>query len=561
MISHKVRRLGDILIEKMYISEENLTKAMEIKKKSPSEILGEVIVREGFSTEIHVLECIGEQLNLPFSKLTPSLMDQNIVHILPTGLMERYLIFPMFKVKNQLTIAMADPGNMYIEEEIISITNCQLNIIVATAQDILSMIDVIRFYETDSDKAQDEELTASSMNQSSDYQDFESKEQSPVVKIINEIISLAIKQNVSDIHFECDEASSKIRFRIDGILYPEKSSPKNLHAGIVSRIKLLSGMDIGEKRLPQDGRIQTVTNGQQIDMRVSSVPTNHGEKLVIRILPQNSDLLSLANINLDESNLDKIRREMAKPHGLFLVTGPTGSGKTTMMYSALNETADSTKNVCTVENPIEYDLNNVNQIQINTKAGLTFARCLRSILRQDPDVIMIGEIRDHETAEIAIQASLTGHLVLSTLHTNSTYSTVTRLMNIGIEPFLLGASLNGILSQRLVRKICNYCRYETTPTQAIREKLQIDEENALFYKGRGCHYCHGTGYKGRIAIHELFILNNDARDAISKGPNIDEMKEITKACQTVPLKLDGLLKAFEGLTTVEEILRVADDSE
>ena len=385
--------------------------------------------------------------------------------------------------------------------------------------------------------------------------------ESPVIRFVNFVISDAIKQGASDIHIEPKEKTLKLRYRIDGILFEAMNPPQTMHAAIVSRLKIMANLDISERRLPQDGRIRTIVHGRKVDLRMSTLPTAFGEKVVIRILDNRSINVPLEDLGFSEDSMTIWKNQIDQPHGILLVTGPTGSGKTTTLYSSLRCMDGNELNISTVEDPVEYNLPSANQVQVHEKIGMTFSAALRSLLRQDPDVVMLGEIRDAETARIAVQAALTGHLVLSTLHTNDAPASITRLINIGVEPYLISAAVNAILAQRLVRKICQHCRETYTPTDEMKEFLALQGlSDATVYRGKGCDRCRKTGFAGRLGIYELLVMDDHLRDMVTRNPDVNKLRNLCRERGLVSLREDGFRKVTDGLTTVDEILRVTDSN-
>jgi type IV pilus assembly protein PilB len=384
--------------------------------------------------------------------------------------------------------------------------------------------------------------------------------ESPIIRFVNYVIFDAIKQGASDIHLEPKEKALKVRYRIDGVLFEAMNPPHTMHPAIVSRLKIMSNLDISERRLPQDGRIRAIVHDRKVDLRLSTLPTANGEKVVMRILDNRSINVGLDDLGFGENELTIWKNQIDQPHGIILVTGPTGSGKTTTLYASLRQMDAGKLNISTVEDPIEYHLGSVNQTQVHAKIGMTFSAALRALLRQDPDVVMLGEIRDKETAEIAVQASLTGHLVLSTLHTNDAPSSITRLINIGVEPYLISAAVNAILAQRLVRKICPHCKEEFTPSNEMREFLQLQGfASEKTYKGKGCDRCRKTGYAGRLGIYELLVMDDNLRDMVTANPDVTQLRKLCRERGLVTLREDGFAKVMKGLTTVDEILRVTEN--
>jgi type IV pilus assembly protein PilB len=484
---------------------------------------------------------------------------------LPREYIEKNLVFPLFKVRQALTIAVTEPTNLFLIDELHSLTGLEVQVVASSAKDIRRMITTLPDSKTFviddiiDDNAQAEvTLIETAIEDIGDATDFAG--QSPVIRLVNYIIYNAVKEGASDIHIEPAERSMRVRYRIDGRLYKSLEVPATLLGAVTSRIKIMASMDISERRLPQDGRVHVLLESRKVDLRVSTFPGSRGEKTVIRVLDTKSVSLNLRDLGFAEDVLTPLQASIQTPNGIILVTGPTGSGKSTTLYAALNEIAGMENNVCTVEDPIEYHLSMINQFQVQEKVGLTFSKALRTLLRQDPDVIMVGEIRDDETARTAIQAALTGHLVFSTLHTNDAPSAITRLINMGVEPYLIGAALNVVLAQRLVRRICAKCREAYEPPRPMRkaiERMGFDIEK--FYKGIGCRKCRNTGYSGRLGVHELLVINDELRDAIVAGASVADLRRISSAYSMITLKHDGFRKVREGLTSLEEVIQIAGD--
>jgi type IV pilus assembly protein PilB len=465
----------------------------------------------------------------------------------------RNLIIPLKKNGEKLFVAMADPMDFIVIDDLRLSTGFQIETAIATKDDILRAIN--KFYNIDEGF---EELIGDTLQRENAREEDVTDQNSPVVRLVNQILSNAAVQRASDIHIDPQEAKVVIRYRIDGVLRSERVLPRHMQSVLTARIKIMANMDITEHRVPQDGRIRINLDFQPIDLRVSTLPTVFGEKIVMRLIDMSANLNDISKLGFNQLNLNRFKEMIEKPTGIVLITGPTGSGKSSTLYAALNKLNSEEVNIITIEDPVEYQLEGINQIQVNQNVGMTFAAGLRSILRQDPNIIMVGEIRDKETAEVAIRASLTGHLVLSTLHTNDSIGTVTRLLDMGVEPFLLASSLSGIVSQRLVRRGCRDCMEVHEPSKReqeifLKRGIKIDRIS----RGRGCSSCNMTGYKGRIALHEVLILNDEIRRVIMNGESLQTLRELAVKNQTIFLIDDGLLKVKQGLTTTEEVLRVA----
>jgi type IV pilus assembly protein PilB len=563
-------RLGDVLVERGFLTQENLEAALARQKQQPpgvNKLLGEILVDESFCTEDQVVECLASEYGVPYAKLESRLCDLQIIDVLPREYIEENMLLPLFLVRGMLTVALSEPSNLFLIDEVRQLTQLDVQIVAATTKDIRrilttlpnSKVFVIDDIIEDSDGA-DVTLIEEAIDDIGDTEEVAG--QSPVIRLVNYIIFNAVKEGASDIHIEPSERCMRVRYRIDGRLYKSLEVPAHLLNAVTSRIKIMAGMDISERRLPQDGRIHVMLEKRKIDLRVSTFPTNRGEKTVIRVLDTRTVSLVLEDLGFAEDVLQGFVRNITAPNGIVLVTGPTGSGKSTTLYAALNNISSMENNVCTVEDPIEYHLPLINQFQVQDRVGLTFSKALRTLLRQDPDVIMVGEVRDDETARTAIQAALTGHLVFSTLHTNDACSAITRLVNMGVEPYLIGAALNMVLAQRLVRRICPKCRQEYDPPRTLRKALErMGYPIETFQKGVGCRRCRNTGFSGRIGIHELLIVSDELRDVIVNNPSVAAIRQIALRDGMITLRQDGFRKVREGITTVEEILQIAGDRE
>jgi type IV pilus assembly protein PilB len=561
------RRLGSLLIEKGYLTPDDLQSALDKQRREGRRmLLGELLVEEGYCTEDQVIECLASEYGVPYAKLDNRLMDPRIVDILPREYVEKNLVVPLFLVRGVLTVAVSEPSNLFLIDEIRGLTNQRVQIVAASPKDIRrviaglpnSKVFVIDDIIEDSDAA-DVTLIEQSIEDIGDVEEIAG--QSPIIRLVNYIIFNAVKEGASDIHIEPAERCMRVRYRIDGRLHKALEVPQHLIGAVTSRVKIMGAMDISERRLPQDGRVHVMLEGRKIDLRVSTFPTTGGEKTVIRVLDTRAVSLNLEDLGFAEDVLELFRANITAPNGIILVTGPTGSGKSTTLYAALNAVSSMENNVCTVEDPIEYHLPLINQFQVQTKIGMTFPKALRTLLRQDPDIIMVGEIRDEETARTAIQAALTGHLVFSTLHTNDACSAITRLINMGIEPYLIGAALNMLLAQRLVRRICPKCKEKYEPPRTVRKALErMGHQFSEFYKGLGCKHCRNTGYRGRIGVHELLVLDDQVRDAIVADPTIGNLRKAAQHAGIIPLAHDGFRKVREGITTVEEVFHIVGDA-
>ncbi len=561
------RRLGSLLIDKGYLTPDDLQSALENQKREGrKKLLGEILVELDYCTEDQIVECLAAEYGVPHANLEARLLDQKIVDILPREYVEKNLVLPLFLVRGTLTIAVSEPSNLFLIDEVRGLTSQQVQIVAASQKDIRRMISalpnskvfVIDDIIEDSDAA-DVTLIEEAIEDIGDVEEIAG--QSPIIRLVNYVIFNAVKEGASDIHIEPSERCMRVRYRIDGRLHKSLEVPQHLLNAVTSRVKIMAGMDISERRLPQDGRVHVMLEGRKIDLRVSTFPTTHGEKTVIRVLDTRAVSLNLEDLGFAEDVLTILRSNTNAPNGIVLVTGPTGSGKSTTLYAALNAVSSMENNVCTVEDPIEYYLPLINQFQVQTKIGMTFSKALRTLLRQDPDIIMVGEIRDEETARTAIQAALTGHLVFSTLHTNDACSAITRLINMGVEPYLIGAALNMVLAQRLVRRICPKCRATYEPARSVRKALErMGYEFAEFSKGMGCRACRNTGYRGRIGVHELLLISDEMRDAIVADPTIGNLRKMAQRAGMITMSHDGFRKVQEGITTVEEVFQIVGDA-
>ncbi|MDA1053043.1 MAG: ATPase, T2SS/T4P/T4SS family [Planctomycetota bacterium] len=560
-------RLGNILVERGYLTVDQIQGALAQQHQSGNnKLLGEIVVDLEYCSEDQVVECLASGYGVPYAKLEARLCDPKVADLLPRDYIERQLVFPLFCIRGVLTVAVSEPSNLFLIDELHNQANKEIQIVAASTKDIRRMITSLpdsKVFVID-DIIEDSDQTEVTLIENAIEDIGEVGEvagQSPVIRLVNYFIYTAVKEGASDIHIEPAERCLRIRNRIDGKLYKALEVPQHLLPAVTSRIKIMAGLDISERRLPQDGRVHVLLDGRKIDLRVSTFPGSRGEKTVIRVLDTRNVSLNLADLGFTEEVLAGFQSHIQAPNGIVLVTGPTGSGKSTTLYGALNQIATMANNVCTVEDPIEYHLPLINQFQVSERVGLTFSKALRTLLRQDPDVIMVGEIRDDETARTAIQAALTGHLVFSTLHTNDAASAITRLVNMGVEPYLISAALNMVLAQRLVRRICPKCREEFDPPRTIRkaiERMGIDIDR--FYKGLGCRRCRNTGFSGRIGVHEILSVDDALRDAIVRSASITELRKIGVNNGMIALKVDGFRKVREGITTVEEIFYVAGES-
>jgi len=563
------RRLGDLLVADGLLTADQLKKALAEQRGSPEKI-GSVLIRLNYLNDEQLIGFLSRQYGVPSITLSQLDIDSEVLRLVPAPIARKYEVIPVRRMGNSLALAMADPTNVFALDDISFMTNLQVLPLVASQTAIKRAID--RNYESKTEAItsvlSDMQTDLANVEVVEDGEEgtkvdvFELKEsadEAPVVKLVNMVLVDAIQKGASDIHFESYEKIFRIRFRMDGVLHEMLAPPKRLESAILSRLKIMSNLDIAERRLPQDGRIKLRYNNREIDFRVSTLPTIFGEKAVLRILDKDALKLDLTQLGFDEWSLEKFNAAIHQPYGMILITGPTGSGKTTTLYSGIHTINSPDVNIMTAEDPVEYNLKGVNQVQINEGVGRTFAAALRSFLRQDPDVILVGETRDLETAQISIRAALTGHLVFSTLHTNDCPSTIARLLDMGIPPFLVASSLLLIVAQRLGRKICRQCR---EPYDADEESLApyghvpSGKGRIQFFKGKGCATCNFTGMKGRVAIYEVMPVTEEIRDGILKNMPTAELRAIAQTQGMKSLRQAGLMKIIEGTTTVEEVLRV-----
>ncbi|MGE4233792.1 MAG: type II secretion system ATPase GspE [Bacteriovoracia bacterium] len=560
-----MKKVGEILLKTTSLTEPQLKEALEIQSAEGGQ-LGEILVRKNYILPHELLRALSAQIDLIFVEdLKPNEIDANLVTNLPINYARSKEVLPISKHDNIVTIATSNPFNLSIIDDLRVFTGSRIKLVVSTSARIQDAIN--RVYERATANMitdiKDEFDETYDLEGPIDILDA-SEDDAPVIKFVNSMIFRAVKEKASDIHVEPFEKEMLIRNRIDGVLYDIIRQPKRAHAAITSRIKVMGNLDIAEKRLPQDGRIKIKLAGKDIDIRLSTVPTAHGERAVLRILEQSAKVLELGHLGFSGDTLKHIEELISKKHGIVLVTGPTGHGKSTTLSAALTKLNSPERCIITVEDPVEYQINGVNQIQVNSKIDLTFARALRSILRQNPDVIMIGEIRDRETAEIAVNASLTGHLVLSTLHTNDAAGAPTRLLDMGIEPFLVASSLLGIVAQRLIRKVCQNCKQEYEPTDDELAQLDITREQvkaSKIYKAVGCPSCSGTGYQGRTVVHELLMVDDEIRHLVVKVSDSGTIKKKAVEHGMRTLREDGVRKVLTGITTIEELMRAIQEDE
>ncbi|HHU49101.1 MAG: GspE/PulE family protein [Caldicoprobacterales bacterium] len=555
MINRNKKGLGEILLESGLITQSQLDEVLK-KQKVKGKKLGELLIEEDIINERQLIEALEYQLKVPYIDLTAQSIDPEIPRLIGESLARRHMLIPVAREDNQLTVAMVDPLNLYAIDDVNIATGLNVKPTLALRNHIQNAID--QYYGKESAEKAVEDFTREiGLEQITEIEEEILNEvtNAPVVRLVDSIIQHAVRARASDIHIEPFEKNIRIRFRIDGELQEIMTSSKTAHSAIVTRIKIIGRMDIAEKRIPQDGRVDMNIDNKDIDLRISVLPTVYGEKIVLRLLDRSSTILTKTQLGFSAENIRMFDKLIQSPNGIILVTGPTGSGKTTTLYAVLQELNKIGRNIITVEDPVEYRLEGINQVQVNIKAGLTFASGLRSILRQDPDIIMIGEIRDTETAKIAVRAAITGHLVLSTMHTNDSASAVSRLVDMGIEPYLVSSSVVGVVAQRLVKKICTNCKIEYKPSHSEMDLLQLNENDVL-YKGQGCSLCNNAGYKGRTAIHEILLMTRELREMVDRHDSIDELRNAAAKYGTINLRDSCSQLVRSGITTSDEMLKV-----
>ncbi len=563
------KRVGDLLLEQGLVTDQQIKQAIDYQRdRNDRRLLGEVLIELGFVDSAQVLQVVTEAAGQIFCRLNSRLMDPAVIETLDREFCETAMVLPLFLVDGKLTVAISDPDNVFISDEIQRLCGHPVQLVIVPPKDLQTVIgsaytrgdDVFVLDEVMA--TMDEPSVSVVESEIADLSDAVGASDSPVIKLANYIIYAAVREQASDIHIEPDEARLRVRYRVDGRLYEKMAPPHRLHPALTSRLKIMAGLDISERRLPQDGAITVAIDRRQIDLRVSTMPGKAGEKVVMRIADQKNAITQLEKLGFEPDMLAQLRDLIAQPNGVVLVTGPTGSGKTTTLYGALSEINGDDVNISTVEDPVEYNITGVNQFQVHEKAGFTFPSALRSLLRQDPDVVMLGEIRDEETARIAMQAALTGHLVLSTLHTNDAIAAVTRLSNIGIEPYLIAAAIRGVLAQRLVRKLCRFCK-EPVPIKDLdvspAASVLLESNHGLTeaHKTVGCSKCRDTGYSGRVGVYELYAPDDAALEAMSHGAGMHDLRKLALATPKTytTLRQDGINKIRQGLTTFDELIR------
>ena len=563
-------KIGELLIKDGRITEENLQHALEVQKKEPGKF-GSILIRLGYVMEEDISQVLSKQFGYPSINLSKFDIDEKIAELIKPEIARKHIVLPVHRIGSILTLAMADPANLFVQEEIRFSTNLRIQAVIAPESSILEAID--KYYGSSTGIEAQKFLEEIELDDDASIELIEEEEEdmlgeadldedAPAVKLVNLTFKDAISKGASDIHFEPYEKVFRVRFRIDGVLHEYMTPPMNLKNKILSRVKLISGIDIAERRLPQDGRIKTKLEVNEqvklVDMRVSSLPTIHGEKIVVRILDKDNLMLDMTKLGFEKFSLQKFESNISEPWGIVLVTGPTGSGKTNTLYSAMSKLNDEEVNILTAENPVEFNIFGINQVNIKEQIGLTFPACLRSFLRQDPNIILVGEVRDFETADIAIKAALTGHMVLSTLHTNDAPSSIARLINMGIEPFLVSSAVRLVVAQRLVRRLCNSCRKESkVPPQTLIDIGFSPEEakSVKIFEPTGCEKCTNTGYKGRIGLYEVMEIDDEIKELIMVGVSTSELRMKAKERGMLTLRESGINKIKSGITSIEEVLR------
>jgi type IV pilus assembly protein PilB len=565
-----IRRIGQILVDLGFITDEQLEMLLDEQAQRQGQLLGRIAEDMGLITDDQLVQALAEQMNMRVVSLSEIELSREVLDSISETMAQMYRVIPVLKEENTLTLATCDPQNLAIQDELRNFLGFDIRLVIATEREVQRAMD--RYYASSGESIEsvlneleeDEELKgavakAVGTTGAIDLTSVEAlADSAPVRKLLNMVLLMAIKDHASDIHFEPFEDEFRIRIKADGVLYEMVPPPRHLAFAITTRIKVMANLDIAERRLPQDGRIELTVGGHPVDLRVSVLPTMFGESVVMRVLDRSVVALDLTKVGMDEPTLVKFRKVINIPNGVILVTGPTGSGKTTTLYSALAELNKVEDKLITTEDPVEYDMEGIIQIPVDPDIGVTFAACLRAILRQDPDRILVGEIRDLETAEIAVQAALTGHTVFSTLHTNDTPTTVTRLKDMGVPTFLITATVEAILAQRLVRRICTQCREPIEPTRDMLAELLITKEEVAgrhFYRGKGCEGCNNTGYKGRVGLFELMLMNDKIRDMIMANASADDLRALARQGGMVTLREIGIDNIYAGTTTAEEVIR------
>ena len=564
-----IRRIGQIFVDMGFISDEQLGMLLEEQQQRPGTLLGKIAQELNMLTEEQLVQALSEQMGMQIVDLSDMSIPHDVLTRVTESMAQLYRTIPIHFEGNRLTVATCDPQNITIQDELRSLLGHDIKVVIAAEGDLMKALDKYYASEKDTinkivDEIEDDaelkkKMEAAEAGKPLELADVEAlADSAPVRKLLNMVLLLAIKDHASDIHFEPFEDEFRIRIKADGVLFEMVPPPRHLAFAITTRIKVMANLDIAERRLPQDGRIELTVGGHPVDLRIAVLPTMFGESVVMRVLDRSVVSLNLTKVGMDPPTLKSFREIIARPNGIVLVTGPTGSGKTTTLYSALSELNNLEDKLITTEDPVEYDIDGIVQIPIDSEIGVTFAACLRAILRQDPDIILVGEIRDLETAQIAVQASLTGHLVFSTLHTNDAPTSITRLKDMGVPSFLITATVEAILAQRLVRRICSQCREEVAPSEELLFDLGMKLEQMAgkrVFRGRGCEVCNNTGYKGRVGLFELMIMNDELRDMVMVNTSVDEMRKVAQNYGMVTLREAGMNFAFEGTTTLDEVVR------
>jgi type IV pilus assembly protein PilB len=556
------RRIGEILVERGYATQEGIEKSLKLQGER-GQRMAQIMVDEGWVSEGQLLECLAEQLLLPMVRLRPGLYDPQVVRLVDAHVARRLDVLPLFRVRDVLYLATADPQSIPVADTVEDLTHCRVKPVLACTEEIRRISsdaysDANDLAEYVGDLESDIEVVEGRSLEDEAAID-EMAAGNPVINLINGVIQRAVRDRASDIHIEPSRTNCRIRLRVDGLLYTIMTPGIEVHPALISRLKVMAKLDIAERRLPQDGRIQVMTGGRSVDLRFSSLPGIFGEKIVLRVLDKNESILDIARLGLSDANRERLTGLLDRSYGLILVTGPTGSGKTTTLYAGINYLASDEKNIVTIEDPVEYQIDAISQNQVREGIGLSFAKVLKHVLRQDPDVIMIGEIRERETAEIAVQAALTGHLVLSTLHTNDSIGAVTRLLDMGVEPFLLSSALIGVMAQRLVRRVCEECKTSYAAPPGSLDPYAVEVKPGMrLARGRGCSHCYDSGYKGRMAIHEILEADAELQRLVIANPSRSDLDDYLRAKGIATLLDDGIGRALAGQTTVEEAVRVVN---
>jgi len=564
-------KIGELLVEDNRLTQEELQNALETQQKEPGK-LGSILIRLGYVTEEDIAQALSKQFGYPSINLSKFDIDEKVLSLIKPEIARKHIVMPVHRIGSMLTLAMADPSNLFVQEEIRFSTNLRIQAVIAPETSIIEAIDKYfgsstgieaQKYLEEIELGDIDDASIELVDEEDDYSyEGEEDEDAPAIKLVNLIFQDSVQKGVSDIHFEPYEKVFRVRIRIDGVLHEYMTPPMNLKNKVLSRVKLIAGIDIAERRLPQDGRIKTKLSvdgkSKAVDMRVSSLPTIHGEKIVVRLLDKDNLMLDMTRLGFEPLSLQRFEKNIIEPWGIILVTGPTGSGKTNTLYSAISKLNNDEVNILTAENPVEFNLFGINQVNIKESIGLTFPACLRSFLRQDPNIILVGEIRDFETADIAIKAALTGHLVLSTLHTNDAPSTIARLINMGIEPFLVSSAVRMVVAQRLIRRLCQSCKEPSkTPVQTLIDVGFAPEEakTVTIYEARGCEKCSNTGYKGRIGLFEVMEIDEELKEQIMVGASTSELRQKAREKGMLSLRQSGIEKIKTGSTSIDEVLR------